>query len=396
MRKKELRIVNFTLLFVMIAFGMLTFSLSSNAGYASIVKSWFIKEPKSVSENSTIKCSNKPKLQLSSVNDKNIKMLDRYQEACQSFVSNKLMYFTGFPKDKSAADNEAKIMASKLKLYNSLNITPLVIVEPYIETGPMSYKKYLSGEYDKAVDEYFKLLKEQGVTDSIMGTWVPFPESNTPSWDNKDTEPRDFAIAVNKYLGSLKQVFPMAKGSILLNATTYEPSDLEYENGDYLSLVPYLQDIDKKLIDSVGIQGFPWVSRANTSRREIFRASEFLQPDYAIEAAQELRTRDIWFNTGSFLSKYSSQPAQKVVISPDDRKSIMSGIVDELKKVQNYQQNQYRVEVNIFAEDKTGVQEDTDWSYLSDEANKLIFIDFMTKLNELNIKTSIYDSATKD
>ena len=380
----------------MIAFGMLTFSLSSNAGYASIVKSWFIKEPRSVSENSTIKCSNKPKLQLSSVVDKNIKMLDKYQEVCQSFVSNKLMYFTGFPKDKSAADNEAKIMASKLKLYNSLNITPLVIVEPYIETGPMSYKKYLSGEYDKAVDEYFKLLKEQGVTDSIMGTWVPFPESNTPSWDNKDTEPRDFAIAVNKYLGSLKQVFPMAKGSILLNATTYEPSDLEYENGDYLSLVPYLQDIDKKLIDSVGIQGFPWVSRANTSRREIFRASEFLQPDYAIEAAQELRTRDIWFNTGSFLSKYSSQPAQKVVISPDDRKSIMSGIVDELKKVQNYQQNQYRVEVNIFAEDKTGVQEDTDWSYLTDEANKLIFIDFMTKLNELNIKTSIYDSATKD
>jgi hypothetical protein len=46
-----------------------------------------------------------------------------------------------------------------------------------------------------------------------METWVPFPESNTPSWNNKDTEPKDFASCVNKYLATVKHYFPAAKGS---------------------------------------------------------------------------------------------------------------------------------------------------------------------------------------
>jgi hypothetical protein len=255
----------------------------------------------------------------------------------------------------------------------------------------MSYQEYLRGTYDPAVGVFFNALAAEGVTEDMMGIWVPFPESNTPSWNNKDTEPSDFGLVVNKYLGALKKQFPKAEGSILLNATTYEPTDTEYENGDYISLVPYIQNIDKKLVSSIGIQGFPWVSRATAQRREIFRAAEFLQVDRAIEAAQELRTRDIWFNTGSFASKYTLNPKEQVDIVPADRKAILEGILEELKRVRTFQQNEYRVFVNIFAEDKSKKQEATNWSYFMNEDNKEVFRDFVTQLRTANINLAIYD-----
>jgi hypothetical protein len=282
-------------------------------------------------------------------------------------------------------------VANKLKAFKQSGVTPIAVVEPYIKSGAMSYQEYLRGTYDPAVGVFFNALAAEGVTEDMMGIWVPFPESNTPSWNNKDTEPSDFGLVVNKYLGALKKQFPKAEGSILLNATTYEPTDTEYENGDYISLVPYIQNIDKKLVSSIGIQGFPWVSRATAQRREIFRAAEFLQVDRAIEAAQELRTRDIWFNTGSFASKYTLNPKEQVDIVPADRKAILEGILEELKRVRTFQQNEYRVFVNIFAEDKSKKQEATNWSYFMNEDNKEVFRDFVTQLRTANINLAIYD-----
>src|SRR5690606_15193158 len=110
-------------------------------------------------------------------------------------------------------------------------------------------------------------------------------------------------------------VFPRAKGSVLLNATTYDPNDLEWNNGNYINLNQYLIGIERNLVDSVGIQGFPWVSDAQKERKQIFDASEFLQPDIAIAAAQELRTRNIWFNTGSFGSKYTNDSERIVYVN---------------------------------------------------------------------------------
>ena len=398
MKNKELRIVNIFLLTLVIAVGLLTLSLSANSDILSIIKETL--QPKN--SNSTMlsrtkdeRCTEKSALSVVPAEDPQLAKLSEYQDTCSSYVTNRLMFFTSFPRDKATAKELSSEVSTKLIAFKEAKVTPIVIIEPYINTGAMSYREYLNGQYDTAVDQFFTGLAANGITSDMMGTWVPFPESNTPSWNNKDTEPKDFSLVVNKYLGALKKQFPSAKGSILLSATTYEPSDTEYSNGDYISLVPYIQNIDKKLVTSIGIQGFPWVSRASSQRREIFRASEFLQTDRAIEAAQELRTRDIWFNTGSFGTKYTLSAKDKVEISPADRKAILDGILEELMKVRNYQQNEYRIFVNLFAENKAKKPEATDWSYLQDTNSTTILKGFIKQLNTAKIDLSLYDDSVR-
>ncbi len=394
MKKKELRIVNAILIVIFILFSLLTLSLSANSDLLSVFKDSLggnNVETGKYGQNSEKQCRKEKPLTNLRTDDAQLRKLEEYQTVCNSFVSNRVMFFTSFPQDTKTALELSSQVANKLKAFKQSGVTPIAVVEPYIKSGAMSYQEYLRGTYDPAVGVFFNALAAEGVTEDMMGIWVPFPESNTPSWNNKDTEPSDFGLVVNKYLGALKKQFPKAEGSILLNATTYEPTDTEYENGDYISLVPYIQNIDKKLVSSIGIQGFPWVSRATAQRREIFRAAEFLQVDRAIEAAQELRTRDIWFNTGSFASKYTLNPKEQVDIVPADRKAILEGILEELKRVRTFQQNEYRVFVNIFAEDKSKKQEATNWSYFMNEDNKEVFRDFVTQLRTANINLAIYD-----
>lgn len=395
MKRKELIIANVLLAVAVVAFGVLTVKLSINEGVGSVLGGIFSKDNKAqttAEESSGSRCVKKPAINLTKYNtDPHISKLAGYQQYCSSYVTNTLMIFTGFSLDRKTATADSAVMAAKLKLFHEAGIKPIVIAEPYGPDGAVSYRDFLSGKFDDAMSYYFQQLKADGITDGMMGTWVPFPESNTPSWNNKDTEPRDFALCVNKYLGAMKDTFPKAKGSILLSAVTYEPTDLEYENGDYISLVPYLQELNKDYVTSVGIQGFPWVSRATTVRREIVKSSEFLQPDLAIEAAKELRTRDIWFNTGSFNAKYTNDDKQRVMISPNERKAVLSNVLATAKEVQQYQQNQYRVSVNLFSEDKSNVNEATDWSYGQSSDTKAVFREFISKANELSIPISLYD-----
>lgn len=393
MKRKEYRLYNLALILLAVVFMVLTLKLSSNVGLGSLLSGIGanIFNDKSSGQTSTMACSDKAQLDIKTPAEPHLAKLQQYQGLCRSLAVSRLMIFTSFPHDAVSAEELASKDAAVLQAFHESGVEPIVIVEPYIASGPMSYRAYLNGDHDAAVDAYFGGLRSKGIDDQKMGMWVPFPESNTPSWDNKDTEPKDFAYAVNRYLRAMKTQFPNTKGSILLNATTYEPTDLEYDNGDYISLIPYLQDIDRSLVSSVGIQGFPWVSRASQPRREIFRASEFLQPDYAVEAAKELRTRDIWFNTGSFASKYTNDSQQRVELTNSDRKAVLTGILEELKKIQTLQQNEYRVMVNIFAQDKSATQEATDWSYLGDSAAEMILREFLTEATKAGIDIALYD-----
>lgn len=392
MKKRELIIVNAFLAVLIISFGWLAFKLSVNQspldGLTS-AKPSIEKEKESQVGN----CNNKAPLNLATESDPHLKRLSTYQKACNSFVTDKLMVFTGFSGNPAEADANAGQMAEKLKAFSKSGVTPIVIAEPYVGNQAMSYKVYLAGSYDAGMDQYFKKLKELGVTDAMMGMWVPFPESNTPSWNNKDTEPRDFALCVNKYLGKMKQYFPGAKGSVLLNATTYEPSDTGWENGNYIGFTDYVGMLDKNLVTSFGIQGFPWVSNAQQVKRTIFKASEFLQPDLAIGAAQTLRTRDIWINTGTFASKYTQDPAKTVHLSINERKALLNGILEVAQNIRDYQQNQYRVTINLFSEDKSDTNEQTDWSYFQDENSTTILKEFLVKANELSMPVALYDKS---
>ena len=385
MKKKELIIVNGFIAILLLAAGFLTFSLSINHSVSSPVTPVSHED-----EGQIAKCTNKRPLTLD-VTDPHLQALDGYQSACSSFVTNKLMIFTGFSGNTTDADENATTIAQKLKLFHKSGVSPLVIAEPYVGADLMSYKAYLTGDYDAGMERFFQQLKSHGVTDEMMGTWVPFPESNTPSWNNKDTEPKDFALCVNKYLNKLKQFFPNAKGSVLLNATTYDPNDAGWENGDYISFSEYVDQLDRKLVTSFGVQGFPWMTNAQQTKRTIFKASEFLQSDLAIGAAQILRTRDIWINTGTFAGKYTNDPAKTVHLSLNERKAILEDILTVAKNIRDYQQNEYRVSINLFAEDKSHTNEATDWSYFHDIDSTTVLKDFLAKANQADVPISLYD-----
>ncbi|MDN5274393.1 MAG: hypothetical protein JWP06_294 [Candidatus Saccharibacteria bacterium] len=398
MTHKELVVVNLFLGVLIVFFGLLTLGTSLNQSPLAMVANAIKNDTAATQaqlQNDQIKRCNKasPLLFPEHEDDPHLIKLKVYQDMCQSFVTDTLMVFTGFPQDATTAEADATVMAKKLILLSTSGIKPIVVAEPYATSGAVSYRDFINGKYDLTLQIYFEKIHDLGVTDKMMGTWVPFPESNTPNWNNKDTEPHDFALCVNKYLSAYKKQFPSAQGSILLNATTYDPNDLEYDNGDYLDLTPYVQDINKSLVSSLGIQGFPWISNATVKRRDIFRASEFLQPDLAISAARELRTRNIWFNTGSFARKYTNDPAKLMTVSNSDRKAILSGILETANSVQDYQQNNYRVSINLFSEDKSDTTEATDWSYFQNDDSKTILRYFLSEAQNLDIPISIYDKS---
>lgn len=403
MKNKEFVVANLLMLIFIVGSASLTFSIFSNESLSSIFHLEVEKNVKPLDFSSQIgavtpavpdvtnSCSKESALMLNHQNDPHIKRLATYQDVCGSLATKKMMFFTDFPYSNGSAYQSAAFMIKKLKIFKENGISPIVIAEPYVGENPMSYKAFLGGEYDQDLETYFMLIKEGGITDEMMGMWVPFPESNTPNWNNKDTEPKDFALAVNKYLGILKRHFPDAQGSVLLNAATYEPDDLEWNNGDYLNFTPYLTDIDKGLVDSFGIQGFPWVSNATVSTRQIFRATEFLQPDLAISAAQELRTKDIWINTGTFASKYTDDETRRAEVSLNERKSILNGILDTAQEIRNYQLNEYRVSINLFSENKSTFAEATDWSYFQNSDSEDLMKGFLRKAETLEIPVSLFD-----
>lgn len=406
MKRKEFFVVNFLIIIIVIATTVLSFNVLSNEKVSFFLKSFFdkkiqsivVEDKKIIQENEVIrdgKCSSNPMIALRSGNDIHLRQLEMYQSICQSFAVKKLMVFTAFPYSSQSATEDASFMANKLKMFHDNEIEALVIVEPYVGEDLMEYKDFLAGKYTTYLDSYFSNLKNLGVTDQMMGTWVPFPESNTPNWANKNTEPKDFAFAVNRYLVVMKKYFPNAKGSVLLNATTYEPTDTEWNNGDYLSLIPYLEDVDKNLVDSFGMQGFPWVSKATTKRRQIFRAQEFLQYELAIASAQELRTKDIWLNTGTFYAKYASDPSNRVEVSLNERKGILTGILDVARMIQSYQSDEYRVSINMFSEDKSTFNEMTDWSYFQNDDSKTLLIEFLRRAEVMDIPVSLFDRQLK-
>ncbi len=321
-----------------------------------------------------------------------IQKLHIYQELCNSFVTDRLMIFTDMPKDAIVAQESAANMAATLIEFDYYGITPLVIVEPVTDWGLIDFEEFKSGFYNTWISTYFAELRKLGITDSQMGIWVPFPEANLPYWNHANANPEDFSVVVNTYLSVMKEYFPEAKGSILLNSATYATDDFDWANGEYLSLLPYVSGLNASLIDSFGLQGFPWSPPAGQTRAGIYNAREFLNSKLVIEAAQQLGVKEVWLNTGTYRAKYTSVPEDTVIISASMRKDILARIANEAEVIQKAG---YTVWVNIFSEDKSNTIEATDWSYISrageTSQHSAIFTEAILQLNNKGISVSLFD-----
>lgn len=130
---------------------------------------------------------------------------------------------------------------------------------------------------------------------------------------------------------------------------------------------------------------YPW----NLSGNGIFDAREFLNRQLAIEAARKLQIKEIWFNTGTYVTKYAQDDEKRVTISAAKRKDVSYGIINEVKRAQ---EAGYSVWVNVFAEDKSKVAEATDWSYINaGTEHQQVFHDFISRLAQSGIGISLYD-----
>ena len=333
------------------------------------------------------KCSDKQAINFQDTADEHLTRLEDYQDLCGSFLTDSMMIFTDMPKDNQIAQKKAKEMSIKLKEFNKYKVQPIVIVEPITQWGLIDFTEFDSGFYDSWIKTYFLTLQKEGITDQMMGTWVPFPEANLPYWNHASATPADFSRIVNKYLKFLKTYFPEAKGSILLNSATYETDDFDWANGEYVSLSQYVSGLDKKYIDSFGIQGFPWSPPATSKdAAAIFNAREFLNEDLISEAADLLGTKNIWINTGTFSQKYTLDPEQTITITPEVRLDVLNSILSQAVKLK---QKKYNVSINIFAQDKSETAEATNWSYQGIYKN--VFVNFAARANSENIILTIFD-----
>ena len=323
-----------------------------------------------------------------------LRKLAEYEKVCGSSFVAKQMLFTHMPTTAEEAQADAVLMAGTLKEFAKYNVPPLVIFEPTNAAGEiLPMQRFREGRYDTAIAMYFESLKAQGVTDKIMGTWVPFPEANTPVWVTTDAD--DFAANVTKVVKSQKHYFPDSRASILLDSRSHPSNDEQWAHGKYVSLKPYVKDIPKGLIDSFGYQGLPWLPPAGEPQSVgKLKVSEFLQPKLAREAAKSLGVRYVWFNTGTFSEAHTGRSATRVAMGNDTRASLLKEAVRQAKVLED---EGYSVALHIFAEDKSDIKEGVDWSYwqpgnAAASEGTQIFKDFVRNALSANLQVWLYDA----
>jgi hypothetical protein len=323
-----------------------------------------------------------------------LKKIAEYEVVCNGAVVDRAMTFVGMPTTDEAAKHSATNVIATLKEFSAVSISPLVVFEPDA-TSPTILDDIRTGKYDSQIDAFFSMIRNAGITSEQMGTWVLFPEANTPSWHT--TQPSDFASNVSKVATMQKQYFPTSKSTILLNSISYPDNDVSWDHGEKSSLVPYVADLSKGLIDSIGLQGFPHQSAANvTPGSSQLNPRDFLPAELIAEAADTLGVKTIWLNTGTFKSMYTDDSSARISLTAAQRRTILTAIADEAQELRTHR---YSVSVNVFAADKTQANEHVDWSYWpvgkADQSQDTVVLDsFIRQLRTNDVGFSLYDTAT--
>jgi len=317
--------------------------------------------------------------------------LAEYETVCHGSVVDRLMLFAAMPTTLEEARQQASHMASQLHALAAADIAPLVVFEPPLNDLAVLQVIH-TGAYDAALQTYFNALKGADITDRQMGTWVVFPEANTPIWNTTSAEL--FRQNVTKVARMQKNVFPSSKVSLMLNSRSYPSADTSWNHGELRDLAPYVTTLPHGLIDNFGLQGFPFASPANTSDRTTqLNAPDFLPARLVISAAIRLGIHDIWFNTGTFGRRYTDDPAAQITLTPSQRQTTLDSILAEVETTKNAG---FSVSVNLFAADKSADTEHTDWSYwpvgqMASSSATTTFDAFVRKLRQQGIGLSLYD-----
>jgi hypothetical protein len=351
----------------------------------------------SPSSDPSATAGNTQKPELSKSTDQQLRKLAKYESIFGPDVADKLMLFCETPTTSEDAKTQASKMAVTMAEFKKFGKEPLIVFEPQANGKAVSFSGYEAGDYDKALDDYFATLKIEcarlGLSDEDIAksTWVFGPEINMPVWSEmgKDTAvtPAAFTAIVTKTAQALKNNMPTAKATVLLDSATYKTNDWDSEYG-YYSLVPYTRNIPQGLIDSLGIQGFPWLPAPGKTGTEKINPEDYFNAKQATDAANALGVTEVWLNTGTFGSKYTD--GQQPLVAPNTlRAKILDDVVAQAGKIQA---EGFKVSVNLFAQDKSRTPEATDWSYLADPDKQRVFKDLREKCRTSGIGFSLFDA----
>lgn len=341
-----------------------------------------------------LKCGGIINPKLSESDHPSVVKLAQLQDICKAGVSDEMMIFIEMPNSPIVAGRQALTLAEDLKEFQKIGIKPLIVVEPVTEWGLIEFEEFGTGFYDQWIDNFFARLVNEGVTQEMMGTWIPFPEANLPQWNKAQDDPGQFGKNVSIYGRILHKYYPKTEISVLLNAESYQSTDYNWEKGTYDSLIPYLETLDKGLVSSFGIQGFPWRSpKSQEVPLYIYDPVEFINPDLAIEAANFLGVKKIWINTGTFRAKFANDSEEMVVEYASVRETILKEILEQAKIVKG---KGYDVSINLFSENKVETTEATDWSYWGvdekqTDVHTTILVNFLSSSSDEGIEVHVFD-----
>ncbi len=320
-----------------------------------------------------------------------LQKMAQYDNLCNGPIVARDSFFVPTPISITDAEAEAVDVANTLKEYSKYDVKPLVFIEPDTVSGlNINLDLYASGSYDASLEAYFSNLKANGITDKMMGMWVILPEGNLPVWTT--VAPSTYEAIVIKTIQFQKKYFPTSESSIMLDSETY-PIGASWGSGEYVSLMQYVKDIPKGLIDSFGLQGFPWVAPANETEGNVYDPKTYLRIDFAAQAASSLGINNIWFNTGTFNQMYTNNPAETVTASSKQRQTMLTGVISQAKTLRA---EGFNVDIHLFSQDKSNTSEATDWSYWkikpSDDANTSVFTTFADEAITNDIPLWLFDT----
>jgi hypothetical protein len=338
-------------------------------------------------QNSNL-CTLDSPINLSNTKNKHLVKLNQYQNICKSKIGSELMIFAPTPTDTNSAIEISLGLFNNAKAFAKYGIVPLVVMEPNDINGDLiGFRQLADGKFNFWVNKMFANLVKLGLTTAELGTVVILPEANTPVWNFEDTTEKDFSTIFNNMATSIKSQYPNSKLSIMLNSNSYAPDDTDWENPLENSFLDYTRGIKKEFINSVGLQGLPFISRKNRGSFKINNPQEYLPTNKIEEVAKFLGVKKIWLNTGSFVEKYRANREKQNITVPEliwqtQKTSEVAG---------NLKDKGYSVTVNYFLADKMQMSEQTNWSLL-DSRYHGIFINLVKYMNSRRVNLSIFDA----
>lgn len=317
-------------------------------------------------------------------NDQQLELLQKYEQ--ETGVAARMMEFIGFPSDSTEAVALATSMATRLQEWHIKGVQPIVVMEPSLHNGQdlMDLEAFAGGTYDKSLITFFDTLNKQGVTNEMMGLWVPFPEPNNPGWANDITCPEIFTKNVSKVTKALKARFPNPSVSVMLDSQTSLLPDYSDSTKEPEALKQFLK-FDPGLIESFGLQGFTWDNGDDPST--------FLSSKAAVVGAKQLGVKHVWFNTGTYSAVNNPNGEGIIVASVERRAEVLKNILAQVEIVQNLGLS---VDfINIFGEDKLDASPNgigsANHSYKTPRDVSVLKA-FVSDAKALNIPVTIFDT----